>query len=79
MCLLVGGDTEQQLTIVWKGMGYEVGIIMNISRLQGYLHKLIRLVSAHTPQNNVKYTGGSGDKQTTSITLSISSFDNELW
>ena len=31
-CLLVGGDTEQQLTIVWSGMGYKVGIIMNIPR-----------------------------------------------
>ena len=33
----------------------------------------IRSVSAHTSQNNVM------DKQATSITLSISSFDNESW
>ena len=56
-------------------------VVLSVVTMVTYINLscYIRSVSAHTPQNNVKYTGGSGDKQTTSITLSISSFDNEPW
>ena len=43
-------------------------IVLSVVTMVTYINLFVQLV-----QNNVKYTGGSGDKQTTSITLSISS------